>query len=156
MTRKRISLDGSWEFLPDPTQSFQLKTIKDASTRRSIRVPGPWQAQFEDLRDYSGVAWYRREFEMPQIEDMRADADSTYILHFGAVDYFTTVWLNGQLVGEHEGGYLPFELKLDDALRRAGSNELVVRAPIRATTKTFCRTSHSPRYHTASRVGTAP
>jgi hypothetical protein len=57
MTRKRISLDGSWEFLPDPDQSFQLNTLADARTpRRSIRVPGPWQAQFEDLRGYSGVA----------------------------------------------------------------------------------------------------
>ena len=127
MTRKRISLDGSWEFLPDPHQTFQLKTIKDAGTPRSIRVPGPWQAQFEDLRGYSGVAWYRREFEIPQLEDFRAKPDTTYILHFGAVDYFATVWLNGQLVGEHEGGYLPFELKLDGALRLAGANELVVR-----------------------------
>jgi hypothetical protein len=128
MTRKRISLDGSWEFLPDPNQSFQLNTLEDAGTpRRSIRVPGPWQAQFEDLRGYAGVAWYRREFEIPQIDDIRANPDATYILHFGAVDYFATVWLNGQLVGEHEGGYLPFELKLDGALRLTGSNELVVR-----------------------------
>jgi hypothetical protein len=127
MTRKRISLDGSWEFLTDPNQSFQPDTLKDAGTPRSIRVPGPWQAQFDDLRGYSGVAWYRREFEIPQIDDLRANADATYILHFGAVDYFATVWLNGQLVGEHEGGYLPFEFALDGALRLTGSNELVVR-----------------------------
>jgi hypothetical protein len=128
MTRKRISLDGSWEFLPDPNQSLQHDTLKDADTPlRSIRVPGPWQAQFEDLRGYSGVAWYRREFEIPQTDDLRVNPDTTYILHFGAVDYFATVWLNGQLVGEHEGGYLPFELKLDAALRLAGANELVVR-----------------------------
>ncbi|MDQ1591140.1 MAG: hypothetical protein QOG71_1767 [Pyrinomonadaceae bacterium] len=128
MTRKRISLDGSWEFLPDPDQSFQPNTLQDAGTpRRSIRVPGPWQAQFEDLRGYAGVAWYRREFEIPQTDDIRAGYDTTYILHFGAVDYFATVWLNGQLVGEHEGGYLPFELVLDGALRLAGVNELVVR-----------------------------
>jgi hypothetical protein len=128
MTRKRISLDGSWEFLPDPDKSLQPDTFKDAGApRRSIRVPGPWQAQFEDLRGYAGVAWYRREFEIPQSDDFRAKSDITYILHFGAVDYFATVWLNGQLVGEHEGGYLPFELKLDGALRLAGANELVVR-----------------------------
>jgi hypothetical protein len=127
MTRKRISLDGSWEFLPDPDQSLQLNTLKDAGTPRSIRVPGPWQAQFEDLHDYSGVAWYRREFEIPQIHDFQTNSDAVYILHFGAVDYFASVWLNGQLVGEHEGGYLPFELELNDALRLAGSNELVLR-----------------------------
>ena len=49
------------------------------------------------------------------------------ILHFGAVDYHATVWLNGQLLGEHEGGYLPFELDATAALRHAGPNELVVR-----------------------------
>ncbi|HEX8634164.1 MAG TPA: hypothetical protein VF703_08450 [Pyrinomonadaceae bacterium] len=51
MTRKRISLDGSWEFQIDPDQSLQPDTLRDAGTPRSIRVPGPWQAQFEDLRD---------------------------------------------------------------------------------------------------------
>jgi hypothetical protein len=128
MTRKRISLDGSWEFLPDPDQSLQHDTFRDADTlRRSIRVPGPWQAQFEDLRGYSGVAWYRREFEIPQTDERRVNPAATHIIHFGAVDYFATVWLNGQLVGEHEGGYLPFELKLDGALRLTGANELVVR-----------------------------
>lgn len=127
MLRKRISLDGSWEFLLDREQSLQPDTLKDAGTPRSIRVPGPWQAQFEDLRNYSGVAWYRREFELPLTDSIHTNSDKTYILHFGAVDYFATVWLNNQLIGEHEGGYLPFDLKLDDALRLSGSNELVVR-----------------------------
>ena len=48
------------------------------------------------------------------------------ILHFGAVDYHATVWLNGQLVGEHEGGYLPFEFDVAPLLQ-AGENLLVVR-----------------------------
>jgi hypothetical protein len=48
-------------------------------------------------------------------------------LCFGAVDYFATVWLNGVLVGEHEGGYLPFELPVTSALRLNDDNALVVR-----------------------------
>src|SRR6185436_4463356 len=55
-----------------------------------------------------------------------ADRPSAF-LHFGAVDYFATVWLNGELVGGHEGGYLPFELDVTDALRPGESNELVLR-----------------------------
>src|SRR5262249_32392067 len=51
----------------------------------------------------------------------------TIYLHFGAVDYHATVWLNGQLLGEHEGGYLPFELDATAALRHDRPNELVVR-----------------------------
>jgi Glycosyl hydrolases family 2, TIM barrel domain/Glycosyl hydrolases family 2, sugar binding domain/Glycosyl hydrolases family 2 len=143
MTRTRISLDGHWDFFIDPEQS--LENLDHASTRREILVPGPWQAQFDDLRNYSGVVWYRRSFDLTTDHrplntnagesEIGGQEDSSvvgrrssvvYVLHFGAVDYHTTVWLNGQLIGEHEGGYLPFELPLDRALR-AGSNELVVR-----------------------------
>ncbi len=60
MSRTHISLDGHWDFFIDPEQS--LENLDHASTRREITVPGPWQAQFDDLRDYSGVAWYRRSF----------------------------------------------------------------------------------------------
>ena len=121
------------------------ETLRDDEAR-TIRVPGPWQAQFDDLRDYSGVAWYRRRFAADGRTDGLAvgtrglgesghqeasvrppDRPSAYLLHFGAVDYFATVWLNGQQVGEHEGGYLPFELDVSAALRPGRPNELVVR-----------------------------
>ena len=70
--------------------------------------------------DASGVAWYRRQFTVePGLLDRPRDAA---ILHFGAVDYHATVWLNGELVGEHEGGYLPFEFDVIDLLRE-GDNE---------------------------------
>jgi glycosyl hydrolase family 2 len=119
VNRQRTILDGEWEFFPDPKQNLAPDTLRDEDARK-IQVPGPWQAQFEDLRDYSGVAWYRLRFELP---DDRLSA----FLHFGAVDYFATVWLNGHQVGEHEGGYLPFELDVTSELRREGTNELVVR-----------------------------
>ncbi|HET9464159.1 MAG TPA: glycoside hydrolase family 2 TIM barrel-domain containing protein, partial [Gemmatimonadales bacterium] len=120
MSRKRTSLDGQWEFYPDPTRQLTQQSLR-AEDARTITVPGPWQAQFDDLRDYSGVAWYRRFLEV------REHPGSAFILHFGAVDYASTVWLNGQQVGEHEGGYLPFEIDVTRALRWDGPNELVVR-----------------------------
>ncbi|HSJ75584.1 MAG TPA: glycoside hydrolase family 2 TIM barrel-domain containing protein, partial [Gemmatimonadales bacterium] len=124
MIRQRTDLDGEWEFFPDPQQGLTPTTLRENEGRR-IRVPGPWQAQFDDLRDYSGVAWYRRHFDLA---DGRSNGHPAgFVLHFGAVDYFATVWLNGQQVGEHEGGYLPFELDVTDSLRRDGANELVVR-----------------------------
>jgi len=122
MSRTRINLDGTWEFFIDPEQ--HLQSLEDATSPRHIQVPGPWQAQFEDLRNYSGIAWYRRSFELPA--ETPNDAPCVYVLHFGAVDYHATVWLNGQLIGEHEGGYLPFEFTVDHALR-PGRNDLVVR-----------------------------
>src|SRR5688572_28449125 len=106
MTRVRLTLDGIWDFIPDPRQGFELEKLEEGGLLRKIKVPCPWQAAFDDLRDYSGVAWYRRTFDLPSVLN---EVDSpTYWLHFGAVDYFAAVWLNRQLFGVHEGGYLPF------------------------------------------------
>jgi glycosyl hydrolase family 2 len=140
--RQQTILDGEWEFFPDPQQVLTIDALRSENAR-TIRVPGPWQAQFEDLRDYSGVAWYRKVFDQaisrsggqavaPATAGIQSNGQptarpTTYILHFGAVDYFATVWLNGRQIGEHEGGYLPFELDVTDALRDNGPNELVVR-----------------------------
>lgn len=123
MIRQRIPLDGRWEFFTDPERVLGHDAL-DAATAREIRVPGPWQAQFDDLRDYTGVAWYRRHFVVDSITPRR---DAVYVLHVGAADYHTTVWLNGTLIGEHEGGYLPFDFELGAALEVSGRNELVMR-----------------------------
>jgi hypothetical protein len=119
MHRTRLSLDGAWELVPDPARTLSAATLA-AAPSRPTRVPGPWQAQHADLRDYAGVAWYRRTFAIAPEPGRHA------ALRFGAVDYHATVYLNGLLLGEHEGGYLPFELDATAALR-PGANELVVR-----------------------------
>ena len=115
--RQRIDLDGTWQFQIDPTHQADRGALTDW---RTATVPLPWQAQFDDLRHTSGTAWYARHFYMPQVTHPSA------ILHFGAVDYHATVWLNGRQVGEHEGGYLPFEFEVAELLQ-AGENELVVK-----------------------------
>lgn len=114
--RTQITLDGSWEFQIDPEQR---QDIHQVDAWRTIRVPAPWQAQFDDLRHYSGAAWYRRSFHL------EAAPGGAAILHFGAVDYHATVWVNGQKAGEHEGGYLPFEFDVA-ALLAAGRNDVAV------------------------------
>ncbi len=115
-TRTRISLDGAWDFQMDSGEGADVSAIQ---TWRTAQVPLPWQAQFDDLRLANGTAWYRRHFDY-------SPAPGAAILHFGAVDYYASVWLNGQKLGDHEGGYLPFEFDVTGALV-AGSNELVVR-----------------------------
>jgi hypothetical protein len=118
--RTRISLDGVWQFQHDPAAQHDISAI---TSWRSAQVPMPWQAQFADLRHSSGVGWYRHRITL----DAKPDEQQTAaILHFGAVDYHATVWVNGQRVGEHEGGYLPFEFDVTTLLQ-AGENELVVR-----------------------------
>ncbi|HEY89333.1 MAG TPA: glycoside hydrolase family 2 [Thermoflexia bacterium] len=118
-TRRQSSLDGAWKFQTDPAGDLTLEKI---ATWRTATVPAPWQAQFDDLRDYSGVAWYHRTFDLP------ADWPNhpTY-LYFGAVDYYAEVWINAVRVGEHEGGYLPFEFEIEQHLRRGRENRVTVR-----------------------------
>src|SRR5690242_1788690 len=91
MSRQRLSLDGPWEFFPDPRRELRRATL-GATKPRIILVPGPWQAQFDDLRDYSGVAWYRRTFEAGglglEASESETQASSlkpqVSIIHFGA------------------------------------------------------------------------
>lgn len=130
--RQRFSLDGGpdgpWQFYTDPDASLAPGSFDGYagaadSGGRDITVPAPWQAQRADLRDYAGVGWYVRDFELPA--GWRG-SDRCAWLHFGAVDYRADVWVNGQRLGSHEGGYLPFEFDATHALR-GGTNRLVVR-----------------------------
>jgi beta-galactosidase/beta-glucuronidase len=122
MSNQRISLDGVWDF---QFGSPELIAEPASNLWQTAVVPMPWQAQFDDLRQQSGTAWYRRHFTVDSTWLETADALSA-VLHFGAVDYQATVWLNGEFVGEHEGGYLPFEFDIIHQLR-AEDNELLVR-----------------------------
>ncbi|HEY0273114.1 MAG TPA: glycoside hydrolase family 2 TIM barrel-domain containing protein [Chitinophaga sp.] len=65
---------------------------------------------------YTGTAWYRQQFELPEVP-----ADRRLFLHFSAVFYKCKVYVNDQLVGGHEGGYTPFEVELTGKLK-AGQN----------------------------------
>src|SRR5437870_4439828 len=102
----RISLDGTWEF---EHRSGERSATGDEL--RSIVVPGPWQAQFPDLRRRGGVGIYRRQFERPPPDPRRR-----VFVHFGAVFHNARVFVNGTSVGLHEGGFLPFRFDVTDQL----------------------------------------
>ncbi|MDQ5838610.1 MAG: glycoside hydrolase family 2, partial [Acidobacteriota bacterium] len=116
-----VKLERGWQFLPDRQGSLKASNLGAARGWRDVRVGLSWNAQFADLRDYMGVAWYRTTFERPDLSGGRRA-----LLRFGACDYFAEVFVNGKPVGTHEGGYTPFVLDVTDALR-AGANELAVR-----------------------------
>jgi hypothetical protein len=115
--RTRHSLDGEWRFIADPERLYGPDSLPDGEP---IHVPGPWEAQV--ARPYRIItAWYRRWIDIP------ADwAGSRIVVRFGAVMYRCVVFVNRQRVGEHEGGYLAFEVDVTDAAQPGGSNELVV------------------------------
>ena len=116
-----LSLDGEWSFAVDTSGAFTAKNVKSLAQWRMCRVPLSWQAQFDDLRDYQGVAWYRKTFSLKERKK-----GPVALLHFGAVDYLCRVYVNGHLAGEHEGGYTPFAFEVSGFLR-TGNNEILVR-----------------------------
>ncbi len=116
--RSQLSLAGSWQFQLDPEGLVRADQL---TPNRSIPVPMSWQAVFPDLESYSGYGWYVREFAL-------ADDWLTgeVLLKFGAVDYWCEVYINGQLIGEHEGGYTAFSFPIRQYVQ-AGNNWIAVR-----------------------------
>lgn len=118
-----ISLDGSeWRIVADPNnEGKKLEWGRQPPEGgKSIRVP--WILQ-EALPDYHGVVWYWRRFRPPPLPDPRG----RYLVRFWAVDYAAEVWVNGKLVGGHEGGEAPFVLDVTAATQPDADNLLVVR-----------------------------
>src|SRR5436309_1222457 len=114
--RQTLQLDGRWQLVPDSNQHHRPDRLPDGVP---IEVPGCWEAQ---VGRGMTTAWYRRDFEVPtDWEGSRA------VLVFGAVMYHATVFLNGRRLGDHEGGYTPFEVDAAEAVRWGGSNEIAVR-----------------------------
>ncbi|HEX7087495.1 MAG TPA: hypothetical protein VF198_14115 [Vicinamibacterales bacterium] len=115
-----VALDEGWQLLIDPAAELQAGTLP-ADGWRPVRVGQPWNAQFDDLRDYLGVAWYRVPFTVPA-----SRAPQKVLLRFAAVDHRAEVFVNGEPAGSHEGAYTPFVLDVT-ARVKSGVNELLVR-----------------------------
>jgi beta-glucuronidase len=122
----RRLVDGPWLFRFDPidaglSQRFFAQTGVDGWF--GTTAPNVWNVGGSSKVSYEGaIGWYRKDFRLPR--GVRADS---WIVRFEAVNQRATVWLNGRKLGEHLGGYTPFELELR-GLRRRGVNRLVVRA----------------------------
>ncbi len=84
-------------------------------------VPGDWNSQDERLYYYEGTVWYRRRFDYRP-----ASQDHRLFLYFGAANYRADVYLNGRKLGQHVGGFTPFEFEVTGLVKAAG-NSLVVR-----------------------------
>ncbi len=121
-----LNLNGTWAFAFDPDQlGLEQKwfDLHSEALQQSILVPFAWQSALSGITESAqySVAWYRQTFIIPETW-----ANQRVVLHFGAVDYQAQVWINGQLAGEHEGGYTPFEFDITDQLI-TGENQVVVR-----------------------------
>jgi beta-galactosidase/beta-glucuronidase len=122
--RDWLTLNGTWEFAFDDADAGLRQGWHDgAPLGGRITVPFPYQSALSGIDDKAvhDMVWYARSVIIPALWRGRH-----VLLHFGAVDYRTTVWLNGQEVGHNQGGHVPFWFDITPYLR-AGANRLVVR-----------------------------
>ena len=131
--RATVSLNGTWHAIVDPSENgkssgfFRNEKPRNKSDRIEysfdlspvLNVPGDWNTQREQLMFYEGPVWYRREFIYHKRAKVRV------FVYFGAANYQTAVYLNGEKLGEHEGGFTPFNFEATSVLRE-GDNFLVV------------------------------
>ena len=120
-----LNLNGVWEFEMDPGESGEQQGWTSGKPfSQAITVPFPPESTLSGIghTDFMSCVWYRRTFSIPETW-----ANKRILLHFGAVDYDATVWVNGTQVCRHRGGYTPFVAEITSALKE-GENEVVVRA----------------------------
>jgi beta-galactosidase/beta-glucuronidase len=118
------NLNGEWDFaFDDGDRGLSEGWQERGPFSQRIVVPFPFESALSGIHDPSPhpTIWYRTTFSAERPQGGRQ------LLHFGAVDYEATVWLNGRELGRHRGGYVPFSFDVTGALRQ-GENTLVVRA----------------------------
>ncbi len=126
----RATLGGTWYFrLDDARTGIARGFMRGRSLRgwQAVGIPHNWNGS-DTLLNRSSVGWYRRDFTLA-----RRRGTAAWVARFEGASHYATVFLNGRKIGEHAGGYLPFEVDLRGA--RRGRNRLVVRlSTLRAKT----------------------
>jgi Glycosyl hydrolases family 2, sugar binding domain/Glycosyl hydrolases family 2, TIM barrel domain len=122
-----LDLRGRWQFAhDDDARGLAEKWYERTDVfDREIQVPFPPESSASGIGDlgFHPVMWYRRTFTL-----RREGESQQVLLHFGAVDYWAEVWVNGTGVGTHAGGQTPFCFEISSALEGADEHVLVVRA----------------------------
>jgi hypothetical protein len=114
-----LNLNGLWEYA-----ILAKDAERPGSFDGQILVPFPVESALSGVMKPVGPGnrlWYRRTFEIPA-----KWSGKNVLLHFGAVDWEATVWVNGKELGTHRGGYDPFTFDITDALKDSGRQEIVL------------------------------
>jgi len=120
--KKWINLNGSWQFRFDKDDKGQEETWYKGQVDfpEVVMVPFPWGSKLSGVENEADIAWYKRKITVPkQWKGKRV------FLIIGASDWHTTAWLDGNLLGEHKGGYTPFEFDLTPYIN-AGKEQTVI------------------------------
>lgn len=140
--RKVVNLDGQWQTIVDPYESgfydyryqpSQNGFFKNAKPKTKselieydfdnsglLKVPGDWNTQSDQLFFYEGTIWYKKSFDYQRRPNTRV------FVYFGAANYLADVYLNGEKIGQHEGGFTPFNFEITNLVRDTG-NFLIVK-----------------------------
>jgi hypothetical protein len=113
------NLNGLWDYAIRPKDEARPEKWDG-----EILVPFAVESALSGVMQKVGAdnrLWYRRTFEIPG-----GWASQHLLLHFGAVDWETTVWVNGKQIGAHRGGYDPFTFDITAALNKSGKQEILV------------------------------
>lgn len=124
--RHYVSLNGEWNAIVDLYgQGHRMQVYKNRKPTDNkqfyeysfdrglvLNVPGDWNSQMPELKYYEGTVWYGRHLNRPE----NAENNRLY-LYFGAVSYRCKVYLNGEEIASHEGGFTPFQVEVTDKLR---------------------------------------
>lgn len=131
--RNCIPLNGQWQSIPDPTGIGNWREVwKERKAVKKtdfveysfeggplINVPGDFNSQLLELTYLEGTVWYKKTFQYKPV-------GHRLFLHFGAVNYLSHVYLNGNHIGQHEGGFTPFQFEITGAVKE-GENTIVVK-----------------------------
>jgi len=135
-----LDLSGRWRVIVDPYEAgyrgphgdpWPFGFFRNAEPRPGLgeydfdrsellAVPGDWNSQDPKLLYYEGTLWYQTRFRLEERPGVRR------FVHFGAANYHAMVWLDGERLGEHEGGFTPFAFELPGA-GAAGEHVLTVK-----------------------------
>lgn len=120
--RNRLDLFGIWDFKIDPEEvGEQNGWFNGLIAARPIAVPGSWNEQYEDIFNYLGRAWYVTRSYMPASWN-----GQRVFLRVGSANYHATVYVNGEKVGSHEGGHLPFAFEITQLIRWGEANVIAI------------------------------
>jgi beta-galactosidase/beta-glucuronidase len=112
-----MNLNGAWDFCFDDEDRGEKEGWykKPVVFDKKITVPFCYQSEMSMVHDTNmhEIMWYRRTITLPE-----AFRGKRILLHFGAVDYEAKVWVNGQLVCVHRGGYVPFKVDITEFVKK--------------------------------------
>ncbi len=133
--RETVDLSGFWHFKTDlQKKGEEQKWFEQTSFAGwdKIYAPASWNEQSSEYMWYMGTAWYAREFFVPV-----GWSDKLVFVGFEGVNYNAKVWVNSFFVGEHEGGFTPFAVNAEKALKFGDNNVVVVMVDDTLTKRTI-------------------